>query len=559
MTFVILQSCCNDASCADVCPVDCIHPTPDEPEFMHTEMLHIDPDSCIDCGACVDECPVDAIRADHEIDPAQDRFLELNADWFHGRSAVRADFGTTASAWKNADFTGRRIALVGSGPAAFYAAIELAAIRGIEIEMYDRLPTPYGLIRAGVAPDHPKTKAMADLFRAVAGKNCVRVHLGVDVGVDVSHDDLMDHHDAVVYATGASTDRHLDIPGEDLPGSHAAGDFVAWYNGHPDAAAHSFDLSSERAVVIGNGNVALDVARILTTPPDVLKLTDIADHALEALRHSVIREVVILGRRVLSQAKFTTPELIGLCSSPYADVVVDPSDIDSEFASDPVDSSIRQKLDVIREFATADDASKNPERRRIVLRFLASPVEIQGDPSVSAVVVEHNELAHDEDRIVAVPTGRFSVIDTGLVLRSVGYFGKPVTGVPFDTARGVIPNADGRVTNNSGKPIPGIYVTGWIKRGPTGVIGTNKKCASETVAKLLEDLAQGDLRRVHRDRAALDSLLLQQAPRALTFSEWTVIDKAETDAGAPEGPPRRKLVDADEMHAAISRIIDDRY
>ncbi len=567
MTFVILQPCCNDASCADVCPVDCIHPTPDEPEFMRAEMLHIDPDTCIDCGACVDECPVDAIRADHEIDAEQDVYLEINADYFRAHPIRSTEYTNPTPTWKNTDFTGRRIAVVGSGPAAFYAAIELTTVPGIEIDIYDRLLTPYGLVRAGVAPDHPETKAVTELFRAVARTKSVHVHLGVEIGTDVTHEDLMAHHDAVVYATGASGERTLDIPGEELPGSHAATEFVAWYNGHPDFADRTFDFSSRRAVVIGNGNVALDLARILTADPEELAHTDIADHALDALRHSNIREVLVLGRRGPAQAKFTNPELIALSNSTAVDLVAHPLDgdtaaaMESEVNSSNADLSV--KLALVQRLTDRYNASAEPDResaKKIVLRFCTSPVSIEGTTSVSGIRLVHNVLRAGEDgSFSAEATGDAETVDTSLVLRSVGYRGRAITGVPFDATRGVVPNADGRVIDESGRVVPGVYVAGWIKRGPTGVIGTNRKCARETVHRLLEDIASGSIRHTPRGREELDAMLSQKAPDALDFTDWLAIDAAEIAAGTTSSRPRIKFVDQDAMRSVALRHRSERY
>lgn len=559
MTFVILQPCCNDASCVDVCPVDCIHPTPDEPGFMTSEMLHIDPDTCIDCGACVDECPVDAIRADHELEPEQDRYLGINANYFQFHPMQSSGYNTVASPFKGVDFTGRRIAVVGSGPAAFYAATELASIRGIEVEMYDRLLTPYGLVRAGVAPDHPGTKAVTDLFRAVGGKKSVRIHLGVEIGSDISHEELLEHHDAVIYATGASNDRRLGIPGEDLPGSHAAAEFVGWYNGHPDYTDRSYDLTSERAVIVGNGNVALDIARVLLVSPAELENTDIADHALEALRGSKIREVIVLGRRGSAQAAYTNPELIGLMNAADIDIVLSADEAEPDattlaaLEAGTAEPSIALKVELAREIAAGDGhgAGSDPNRKRIVLRFCVSSDEILGEESVTSIRLIHNELRTDESGTVkAERTSTEEMLDTGLILRSVGYHGSEIPGVPFDSGAGVIPNKEGRVIDNSGEPVSGTYATGWIKRGPTGVIGTNKKCAAETVRSLLEDIAADRLPHARADRAELDLLLEKKAPDALDFPAWARIDKAEVSAGKNTGRPRVKFVGLDEMRLA---------
>ncbi|MFZ2173416.1 MAG: FAD-dependent oxidoreductase [Rhodococcus sp. (in: high G+C Gram-positive bacteria)] len=555
MAYVITQPCCNDASCVDVCPVNCIHPTPDEPQFATTEMLYIDPDTCIDCGACVEECPVEAIYAENDLEEVDAPYLDINAryytkhpigpDWPEPRKMPSIDpaLGTL------------HVAIVGSGPAACYAAMELTAKPRIEVDMFDRLPTPYGLVRAGVAPDHPGTKGVTDQFRSAVGKRSVHCHFNVEVGSDVRHEELLAHHHAVIYAVGAAGDRKLGIPGEDLVGSHAATEFVAWYNGHPDYANRTFDLSGERAVIVGNGNVALDVARILVTDPDVLAKTDIADHALEALRSSNIREVVVLGRRGPAQAAYTNPELMALGRLPGVDVVVDPEEAVLDPASrafidgDSAEPWERLKVEQVEGFAKH---APDPANKRIVLRFLASPVEILGDGQVESIRISHNEMVADASGVLsAKPSGVVETLDTGLVLRSIGYRGQPVADLPFDAGRGVIPNENGRVIDpETGAPVPGVYVAGWIKRGPTGVIGTNKYCSAETVTMLIDDFCAGRLQ-APADRGGLDTLLSERVPDAVDFQGWQRIDKTERAAGKESGRTRTKLISIESMLAAV--------
>ncbi|RVW09528.1 4Fe-4S dicluster domain-containing protein [Prescottella agglutinans] len=532
----------------DVCPVNCIHPTPDEPEFATTEMLYIDPQTCIDCGACVDECPVDAIFGDNELSEAHAVYADINAAYFE-KHPIGPDWPELAEPRSlSADLGTLRVAIVGSGPAACYAAIELTSRPRVEVDMFDRLPTPYGLVRAGVAPDHPGTKGVADVFRSALSKRSVQCHFNVEIGEHVSHDELLQHHHAVIYAVGAASDRHLGVPGEDLPGSHAATEFVAWYNGHPDYADRTFDLSGERAVIVGNGNVALDVARILVTDPDELAKTDIAAHAIEALRRSNIREVVIVGRRGPAQAAYTNPELIALGQMADVDIVVDPDEAILDPASrawiDGPDSEPSEKLKVrqVEEFAkrTATDG-----RKRIVLRYLASPEEILGGERVEGVRLVRNELVADESgKLSARPTDRTDTLETGLVLRSIGYKGVPVADLPFDDRRGVIPNENGRVIDpESGSPVPGVYVAGWIKRGPTGVIGTNKHCSAATVDLLLADFAAGLLTQPGHDGEHLAQLVGERQPEAIDFQGWQRIDKKERVLGAEDGRLRTKIVD----------------
>ncbi|WP_164874131.1 FAD-dependent oxidoreductase [Rhodococcus spongiicola] len=554
MAYVITQACCNDASCVDVCPVNCIHPTPDEPEFATTEMLYIDPQTCIDCGACVDECPVDAIFGDNELSEADAVYADINASYYE-KHPIGPDWPELPEPrMLSADLGTLRVAIVGSGPAACYAAIELTSRPRVEVDMFDRLPTPYGLVRAGVAPDHPGTKGVADVFRSALSKRSVHCHFNVEVGQHVSHAELLEHHHAVIYAVGAASDRRLGVPGEDLPGSHAATEFVAWYNGHPDYTDHTFDLSGERAVIIGNGNVALDVARILVTDPDELAKTDMAEHALEALRHSNIREVVIVGRRGPAQAAYTNPELIALGQMADVDIVVDPDEVVLDSASrawiDGPDSEPSEKLKVrqVEEFAKR---TSSDSRKRIVLRYLASPEEVLGDGRVEGIRLVRNELVADADnpsRLSARATDHTETLETGLVLRSIGYKGLPVADLPFDDRRGVVPNENGRVIDpETGSPIHGVYVAGWIKRGPTGVIGTNKHCSANTVDLLLSDFASGLLTQPGRDQEHLTELIGERQPDAIDYQGWQRIDKKERVLGSESGRARTKIVDVAAM------------
>ena len=372
-----------------------------------------------------------------------------------------------------------------------------------------------------------------------------RFHGNVEVGADVSHDDLAAAYHAVLYAVGTPGDRQLGIDGEDLPGSESATEFVAWYNGHPDYAERDFDLSCRRAVVVGNGNVALDVARILALSVDELSTTDIADHAIELLRESEVEEIVVLGRRGPVQAAFTNPELRELAELDLADVILDPADIQLDAASaasiELADASTKRNLETLTEFAALTPSGKP---RRIILRFLRSPVAIEGDCKVEAIVVERNRLVTGEDgSLRAQPTGIHERIETGLVLRSIGYVGTPLPGVPFDERRTTVLNSDGRVLDPStGRPLPGVYAAGWIKRGPSGVIGTNKKCAQETTTNLLADFALGLL---PQPRTSPDHLLEQLRANGTTvvdYSGWEAIDAHERSLGEPNGRPRGKLV-----------------
>lgn len=452
--------------------------------------------------------------------------------------------------------SGLRVAIVGTGPAGFYAAEHLLNRKdvAVEVEMFDRLPTPFGLVRAGVAPDHPQTKRAARLFEWTAGRPGLRLHLNVEIGIHLSHQELLEHHHAVVYAVGATIDRALGIPGETLPGSHGAGEFVGWYNGHPDHRARRFDLSGRRAVIIGNGNVALDVARILVQPAAKLAATDIADHALSALKDSNIDELVLVARRGPAQAAFTSPELLALGDLPDVDVVIDPPDaVDDELimgssVSDGLPYSTRLKCSILREFASRTTSSR---RKRIVLKFLCAPLEIVGVRRVEGIRVVRNELSYNADGDVAVrPTADTEVLQTGLVLRSIGYRGHALAGLPFDHGTGVIANVAGRVTDpSSGQPLAGVYTAGWVKRGPSGVIGTNKRCSLQTVELLVDDYAARRLPSPTGSAQGLDELINRRQPAQVDITGWRRIDAFERRSGRAAGRPRVKLASFEQMLA----------
>ncbi len=453
-----------------------------------------------------------------------------------------------------------RVAIVGAGPSGFYAAgalLKADAGREIDVDLYDRLPVPFGLVRFGVAPDHPKIKTVTRVFEKTAAHPRFRFLGNVHIGRDVSREDLRDHYHAVIYAVGAETDRRLGVPGEDLRGSHPATEFVAWYNGHPEHHDRSFPLHASRVAVIGNGNVAIDCARMLALHRDELRVTDTADHAIAAFETAEVDEVLLIGRRGPAQAAFTNPELLELGELADADVIVDPADLELDplsaawLESDAADMTARRNVEILREYA-----SRAPQGRRvrIVFRFCRSPVEIVGrEEGVEALVLERNELVDDGGRIAARPTGERETIEVNMVLRSVGYRGIPLPGVPFDEERGVIPNERGRVTSG-GAAVPGEYVVGWIKRGPSGVIGTNKKDAQETVAAVLEDIAAGAIHQpampgpedvVARVRAAGADIVM--------WEDWQAIDAHEAALGEPHGRPRVKLRTVEELLDARGR------
>lgn len=453
-----------------------------------------------------------------------------------------------------------RVAIIGSGPSGFYAADHLQKQKHlvIEIDMYDKLPTPFGLVRGGVAPDHQKIKSVTKVYDKIAEHPNFRFYGNVTFGKDITYADIVAHYHAVIYAVGAQTDRALGIPGEHLIGSHAATEFVGWYNGHPDYRHLQFDLSQTSAAIIGVGNVAMDVARILARSQAELKTTDIADYALEALSRSSVREIHIFGRRGPAQAAFTNPELKELSEMEEADLIIDPREI----VIDPLsraylDSPDADKKDV-KNVQLLEEFSKRPpqnKRKRIYFHFLASPIELFGEECVQGMKIVRNELVSDDKGGVRPrPTDRYEIFDVGLVFRSVGYMGVPLPDVPFHDKWGVIPNQLGRVLTapDSDAHRLGNYVVGWIKRGPSGVIGTNKPDAIETVDCLLEDVKHDRLLTpTHPRREAVESLLKGRGVRVVTYADWQRLDRLEVARGEAVGRPRIKFCTIDEMLAAL--------
>jgi ferredoxin/flavodoxin---NADP+ reductase len=452
------------------------------------------------------------------------------------------------------------VAIIGAGPAGFYVAEHLQR-RGdvvVEIDLLDRLPTPYGLVRAGVAPDHQKIKAVTAVFDKTAAHPRFRFFGGVELGKDVTVAELRRHYDQIVYTTGAQTDRRMGIPGEDLPGSHPATEFVAWYNSHPDYRDFQFDLSQERVAVVGVGNVAVDVARILSRTPEELEKTDIADHALEALRASRVKEVYLLGRRGAAQAAFTNPEIKELGELDGADIVVVPEEVELDALSrqgleTSGDRAGFKKVDILQHYARRAPSGKP---RRLVVRFLVSPVALldNGAGAVGGIRLVRNRLvASATGTIQAQPTERVEELAVGLVFRSVGYRGVPLPSVPFDDKWGVVLNEKGRVLDpDSKQPLAGEYTAGWIKRGPTGVIGTNKPDAAETVAAMLEDAAAGrTLAPSEPDPAAAERLIRQRQPHVVDYADWLRLDALEVEQGQRHGRPRVKFTRIDDMLGAL--------
>jgi ferredoxin/flavodoxin---NADP+ reductase len=440
-----------------------------------------------------------------------------------------------------------RFAVIGAGPAGFYACDKLLAA-GFEVDLLDALPTPFGLVRSGVAPDHPNIKAVTRVYEKTAAKPGFRFFGGVVLGEHVTRAELLERYHAVVYAVGTPDDNRLGIPGEDRPGSYPATRFVAWYNGHPDAIDESFDLTAQRAVVIGNGNVAIDVARMLLLDPGELALTDTADHAIGPLSGGQVREVVLLGRRGPVQAAFTNPELRELGEMTGVDVQVDPAEVDVEVPDD-AEPTARRNVEILKSYA---ERPPGTEGRRLSLKFLRSPVAILGDGEdgpVTGIRVSRNRIENGR----AVPTGEEEVIACGLVFRSIGYRGRPVDDVPFDASRGLVRNDGGRVCDEEGVPHRGEYAVGWIKRGPSGVIGTNKKDAADTVVKIVADAEAGVLDGDRPDADELAAWLAGCAPDAVTWEGWQAIDEHERAAGEPHGRPRVKLVRLADLVAAGRR------
>ncbi|MDN5757072.1 MAG: 4Fe-4S binding protein [Tomitella sp.] len=588
MPHVITQPCCSDASCVFACPVNCIHPTPDEPDFLTAEMMHIDPEACVDCGACVSACPVDAIVPEAKLDDDQKVFVEINSE-FYREQRERPVLAPVLPAAAIADRKSPlRVAIVGSGPSAMYAADELLTQPGVQVDVFDRLPVPHGLVRGGVAPDHQQTKRITGLFDAISRQEGFRYYLGVDVGRDITHRELLDSHHAVIYAVGASSDRRLGIDGEDLPGSTSATDFVAWYNGDPEHADDHFDLSHRRAIIIGNGNVALDVARILTVDPERLAHTDISDSALKTLRSSAIEEVVVVGRRGMAQSAFTVPEFTGLVRTPGIGVAVGPAQggghdhhedrvLDeatrARQESDTLPHATRHKLALLDNLGKLDGPEKLEQSRRISLRYLLAPARILGEGHVTGVEFRRNRFRDGTDKVSA--TDARLTIPAGLVLTSIGYRGVPTVDLPFDDATGTIPNAAGRVVDKGefgsdgagtdrartdadatfARRVPGTYVTGWVKRGPSGFIGTNKSCARETVQSLVDDYNAGTLRDPSIGGKDFDAVVRRRRPGVIDRDGWRAIDAAERRRGAVGGRVRTKITDpADAARVATSAV-----
>lgn len=534
MAYAITQSCCKDASCVSVCPVDCIHPTPDEPDFGTTDILYVDPKACIDCGACADACPVAAPKAIDLLRGAEAVFADLNAEFFERRPPREKPKTHTWDEMGGDLERSLSIAIVGTGPAAAYTARQLLLSTDAKITMIDKLPVPGGLVRGGVAPDHTDTKKFADLFHWAYRHPRTKMVMNVEVGRDISHAEVLQHHDVVIYGVGARRDRELGVPGEDLPGVYPAPEVVGWYNGALDVAPDGVVLSGDRVVVVGNGNVALDLARLLLHDPEVLARTDMPDHAVAAFRGLDVREVVLLGRRGPSAAAFTRPEL--LMMPPGIDVVVARDEFtEAELA----DAELESNAAVLAALPLVDvDLTAPPgDRRRLVFSFGRQVVSVEGDERVEAVQVAPSGVPEQAQKVPC-----------GTLIRATGHRGTPVAGLPFDEATATVPNEHGRVVDPAtGEAVPGTYVVGWIKRGATGGIGTNRTCAHETIATMVADANAGLIAPAPKRRLTFGPFVRTRVDRVVGRRRMLAIEKAEETRGHREGRPRVKFESVDEM------------
>ncbi|MGI6796509.1 FAD-dependent oxidoreductase [Gordonia sihwensis] len=529
MSFVITQSCCSDAACVSVCPVNCIHPTPEERGFGTSDILHIDPDACIDCGACADACPVNAIFPADRLGERDEIFADINAAYYRDNPDVSS--GWTDVVYPEIPRLPRdlRVAIVGTGPSGGYALRTVLNRTDAQVTVFDKLPTPGGLVRAGVAPDHPSTKDVMKTFDILYRHPRVTMATNVEIGPDVragqiTPGELAHHFDAVFYATGASQARRLGIAGEDLPGSTSATELVAWYNAVPGASGPNIPVDgSGRAVIVGTGNVALDIARILVSPPEALAVTDIADRALDLLRRQDIHEVVLLGRRGQDAAAYTAAEYRALSVLPGVEVVVHDG---------------TASLDLLPDLLPDLSGPASSDRRRIVFLFNTVPEAAHGDGALQSVSVNTG--------------GRSYRIAADLLVRSIGYRSVPVGGLPFDAEAGRFPVSEGRIVDAEGMPIPGAYAVGWAARGSTGGIGSNKLHAIDTVEAFIEDAASG-LRRAGGTAEEFSALLRRRRRQAIGYRGIAAIDRRERELGAREGRPRVKFTEVADMLAAAGR------
>jgi ferredoxin--NADP+ reductase len=522
-----------------VCPVDCIHPTPAEPGFATAEMLYVDPDVCIDCGACVEACPVDAAKDELDLEPREVVFLQLNASYY--KTARDPAAQTKIEPVKREAVAGLRVAVVGAGAAGCFTALQLLRNPGVTVDMFERELVPFGLVRFGVAPDHQDTKAVTKIFDQLASKRGFTLHLGVEIGRDLLPEDLAAGYHAVVYATGAGEPRQLEVEGAHMPGLVAAAHVYGWYNSSLEPELDELDLSSETVVIVGNGNVALDIGRTLLSSGTDLGRSDISSRAVAHLENSPTREVVVLGRRGPESAAFTTPELVGLTFDEDVAVRVEPAGaVDAALELPDLDPLTRVKLELMRDLADQADAGAE---RQLVLRFWSRPAIIRGVDRVDGVVVV--EQAPDS-------APREITIETSTVISSIGLGARPLEGVPHDADRGFIPTMDHRVLDADGTPSRGLYAVGWAAQGSSGGIGTNKLLSQRTATAIEDDYAAGHLGQVADDAAQKVTDALASADR-LGMEDWRRLDAQERAAGADAGRPRIKASTRQEILDILAR------
>ena len=550
MAFVITQSCCADASCVSVCPVNCIHPTPDEPDFGTTDTLYVDPAVCIDCGACADACPVKAIVPADILRGDARTFIDINAQFY---DTPRDETVWTAPSFTHSmDTDGEplRVAIVGSGPAASYTARHLLTTTTCDVAMFERLPVPGGLLREGVAPDHGSTKAMASAFRWVYAHPRTSTYFNVEVGKDISLAELRQRFHAVIYGVGARGANTIGFVGEQDPAVVHAGDVVGWYNGRPSEPGvepFAMPLDQERVVIIGNGNVALDIARTLLAPVESLQHTDMPAGVVEQLRHSKVREVVVLGRRAPKFAAFTRPELLMLPETAKCDVVIEDRRGIREEIAELTESrhQVLASLPVVPIDLTAPPAPG----RRIVLGF---------DTTIAQVVHGQVSLRRTQDPAAGdgLEPQDFAIGEANVVLAN-GFRVLPQPGLPYDEVTHRIPQQDGRVIDpSSGKPIPGVYLVGWTKRGAVGGLGKNRLDSEHTVNAILEDANAGRLHKPTMGWLAFRRMVNARTNVVSARRALHVLDREEK-AGRKAGRPREKFVSTDELLAA-SRLLPRR-
>ncbi len=542
MAYVVTEACVNHkhTNCVDVCPVDAFRAGED--------MLYIDPQACIDCNACLTECPEHAIFPKNAVPKDQQQYIALNAEQAKVLPVIRESVFQAATARANSALAGR-FAIVGAGPSGFYTAEAiLKQMPSAKVDIFERLPTPFGLVRYGVAPDHPRIKSVSAGFERIAENKQVRFFGNVKIGENVSTKQLKSLYHSVVYATGGSKSRALTIPGADLENIFGSSDFVGWYNGHPDNQSLQPNLSGKRAAVIGIGNVALDIARILVLPYEDLAKTDIADPSLHLLRDNNINEVCLLARRGAVQVAFTPKELEQLCGIENLDLIINPADLELDAESEaklvkPEYSEARQNMVLLRDIAKRP-LSNDPSTKRIQFMFLTSPESVTVESGNKQLNIVRNRLECGENgRVQAVTTDERSALDVDLIINATGYQGTPIAGLPFDERRGVIANEHSRIQADDTKE----YVAGWIKRGASGVIGSNKHCAADTVGQLIASLP-GILDPIETD---VTTILADNQVEFITFSDWQLLDQHEQTEGQKQGRPRRKETNVASMLMVI--------